>query len=66
MEEKNKGKKITSTDIGIIFSIMGIIASIILIVLSFIDNESKTIGITLLCACTAGLAANVSNKKKAK
>ena len=66
MKEKNKRKKVTGNDIGIIFSIMGIVASIILIVLNFIDNESKTIGITLLCACIASLAANISNKKKDK
>ena len=43
MKEKNKGKKFTGTDLGIIFSIIGIIASIILIVLNFINDESKTI-----------------------
>lgn len=63
---KEKNKKITATDIGIIFSIIGIIASIILIVLNFIDNESKAIGISLFCACTASLAANVNNKKRNK
>lgn len=66
MKEQNKGKKITGTDLGIIFSIIGIIASIILVVLNFINDESKTIGIILLCACSASLSANVNNKKNDK
>lgn len=66
MKEQNKSKKITGTDLGIIFSIIGIIASIILVVLNFINDESKTIGIILLCACSASLSANVNNKKNDK
>ena len=38
MKEKNKEKKFTGTDLGIIFSIIGIIASIILIVLNFVNS----------------------------
>lgn len=45
---------------------IGIIASIILIVLNSVHNESKTIGIILLCTCSASLCANVSNKKNNK
>lgn len=62
---KNK-KKITSTDVGIIFSIIGIIASIIVIIMNFIDGENKTVGIALLCSCSATLSANVRNKKDCK
>jgi hypothetical protein len=39
MKEKNTGKKITGTNLGIIFSIMGIITSLILIVLNFVNGE---------------------------
>lgn len=66
MKKNNNEKKITGTDLGIMFSIIGIVASIILIVLSFINDESKTIGIILLCACSASLSANVTNKKIGK
>ena len=66
MKEKNKEKKITGTDLGIIFSIIGMIASIILIVLNLVNDESKTIGIVLLCTCSANLCTNVSNKKNDK
>lgn len=66
MKNNNEKKKITGTDLGIIFSIIGIIASIILIVLNFINAENKTVGIVLLCACSASLSANVTNKKNNK
>lgn len=60
---KNK-KKITGTDMGIVFSIIGMIASIIVIIMNFIDGESKTVGIVLFCACLATLSANVGIKKE--
>ncbi len=66
MEEKNNQKKITITDLGIIFSIIGIIASIVLIILNFINSESTIFGIILLCACSSCLSANVTNKKNYK
>lgn len=66
MKENNKEKKITGTDLGIIFSIIGMIASIILIILNFVNDESKTIGIVLLCSCSANLCANARNKKNDK
>lgn len=66
MKEKNSGRKITGTDLGIIFSVIGIIASIILIVINFINDESEIVGIILLCACSASLSANVNNKKNEK
>ena len=49
--------------VGIIVSIIGIIASIAVIIMNMIDGESKTIGIVLLCACTATLSANIVNRK---
>lgn len=60
---KNK-KKITVTDVGIICSILGIIASIIIVIMNFIDGESNTVGMVLFCACFTILLANVGNKKK--
>lgn len=56
-------KKITGIDIGVKCSIIGIIASIVLIVMNIIENESTTIGIVLLGACAANLAVNMKNKK---
>jgi hypothetical protein len=66
MKEKNTGKKITGTNLGIIFSIMGIITSLILIVLNFVNGESMTIGIILLLSCSGSLSAIISNKKNNK
>lgn len=62
MKEEKKG--ITGTDIGIICSIAGIIASIILIVMNVVDNDSITVGIILLCACTINLITNVRVKRR--
>ena len=66
MEEKNNKKKITGNDLGIIFSIIGIVASLILMVLNLINDESKTIAIVLICGCSASLSVNVRNKKNEK
>ena len=66
MEEKNNKKKIIGTDLGVIFSIIGIIASLILIIFNFINDESKTIAIVLLCGCSASLCVNARNKKNEK
>ena len=59
-------KKLNGTDIGIIFSIIGMIASIAVIILNFIDGESKAVGIALFCSCTATLLTNVRNKRNDK
>ena len=55
--------KINGTDIGIIFSVIGMIASIVVIIMNFIDGESKSVGIALLCSCAAVLSTNVRNKR---
>ena len=57
-----KRRKITGNDIGIVGSIFGIIASIILIILILIDNDNLIIGIILLCSCSTTLIANVSQR----
>ena len=60
---KNK-KEITGIDVKIIFSIIGIIASIIVIIINFIDGESKAIGIALLSSCFTALAVNVKSERQ--
>ena len=62
---KNK-KKITGADVGIIFSIIGIIASILLIILNIIKKESAGVGIGLLIFCILALSTNIKNKKDDK
>jgi len=44
-------KKITGPDVGIIFSIVGIIASILVIIISALKKESIGVGIGLLFFC---------------
>ena len=53
--------KNTGTDIAVISSIIGMLASIIVIIINFIDGESKTIGIVLFCCCTATLCTNINS-----
>ena len=58
---KNK-KKITESAVGIIVSIIGIIASIGVIIIDFIKNESIAVGIGLLLFCFGSLFINYKNK----
>ena len=58
-----KLKEIDVTDLGIVFSVVGLLASVAVIVINFIEGESKAVGIALLCACAATLSTNVRNKK---
>ena len=57
-----KKRKLTGNEIGIVASIFGIIASIILIILNLIDNDNLTIGIILLCSCSITLISNISQR----
>ena len=57
-----KKRKIMWNDIGLIGSILGIIASIILIILNLIDNNLLIIAIVLLCSCSITLIANISQR----
>lgn len=59
-----KKRKITGPDVGIIISIVGIIASIIVIIMNVMNGESVTVGIGLLCYCSVTLSVNVRNKKE--
>ena len=60
MKEKKQGN---ITNVGIAISILGIIASLAVIVINVIDGTSKTVGIVLLCACALGLINNVNIKR---
>ena len=61
-----KKKKITGSDVGIIFSIVGIIASILVITINALNNESIGVGIGLLLFCILTLSTNVRNKRNEK
>ena len=60
MKEKKKGNIM---NVGIAISILGIIASLTVIIMNVIDGSSKTVGIVLLCACALGLINNVNIKR---
>lgn len=60
---KNK-KKITSFDIGIICSTVGIIASILVIIINVLKKESVGVGIGLLIFTFLSLLTNIKNKKE--
>jgi len=55
-------KKITGPDVGIIFSIVGIIASILVIIISALKKESIGVGIGLLFFCFLSLFTNIKKK----
>ena len=59
-------KKKTGSDIGIIFSIVGIVASILVIIINYLNNESVGVGIGLLLFCILTLSTNVRNKRNEK
>ena len=63
MKEK---KTITGTDVAIICSTIGVIASIILIAMDIIEHESTTVGIGFFWLCITHLLVNVKNKKDAQ
>lgn len=59
-------KKITGSDVGIIFSVVGIIASILVIIINALKNEDIGVGIGLLLFCILTLSTNVRNKRNEK
>lgn len=59
-------KKINEYTVGIIFSIVGIIASIAIIILKLISKDNITVGIVLLIACALSLIVNIKQKKDKK
>ncbi len=59
-------KKINQYDIGIIFSIVGIIASIAVIILKLMSKDNVTVGIVLFIACVLSLLVNIKQKKENK
>ncbi|MBQ8765689.1 MAG: hypothetical protein IJZ16_02685 [Clostridia bacterium] len=56
-------KKLNEYTLGIIFSIIGIIASIAIIILKLISKDNVVIGIVLLVACICSLIVNIKQKK---
>ncbi len=65
-KDPNGKKKINEYDLGIIFSIVGIIASIGVIALKLFNKENIAIGILLLVACIGMLVINIKQKKDNK
>lgn len=59
-------KKMNEYDVGIIASIIGIIASIAIIILKLISKDNITVGIVLLIACALALIVNIKQKKNKK
>jgi hypothetical protein len=59
-----KNKKINGCDVGIVFSIVGIVASIIVIIIDIIKKESVGVGIGLVIFCFLSLFTNIKNKKR--
>ncbi len=59
-------KKINEYTLGIIFSIVGIIASIAIIILKLISKDNLTVGIVLLIACVLSLIVNIKQKNNKK
>ena len=57
-------KKINEYTVGIIFSVVGIIASIAIIILKLISKDNITVGIVLLIACICSLIVNIKQKKE--
>ena len=61
-----ENKKINGYDVGIIFSIVGIIASILVIIIDALNNESVGVGIGLLLFCILSLLINIKQKRNEK
>lgn len=59
-------KKITGPDVGIILPIVGIIASILVVVIDILKKESVGVGVGLLLFCILALSTNVRNKRNEK
>ena len=59
-------KKITCPDVGIILPIVGIIASILVVVIDILKKESVGVGVGLLLFCVLTLSTNVRNKRNEK
>ncbi len=65
-KDPNGKKKMNEYDLGIIFSIVGILASIGVIALKLFNKENIAIGIVLLVACIGILVINIKQKKETK
>ncbi|MBO5414662.1 MAG: hypothetical protein J6A17_03435 [Bacilli bacterium] len=54
--------KVTGLDVGVIFSVIGIIASILVIIFDALNSESIGVGLGLLLFCLLSLSINMKNK----
>ena len=61
-----KNKRITGSEVGIIFSIIGIIASVFVIIIDTLKKDSVGVGIGLLLFCILTLSTNIRNKRNEK
>ncbi len=59
-------RKITDYNVGIVFSIVGIIASIFVIIINILNNESIGVGIGLVIFCFLSLFKNIKREKSNK
>lgn len=62
---KDSRKKMDS-NVGIVFSIVGIIASIFVIIINILNNESIGVGIGLVIFCFLSLLKNIKKEKSNK
>ena len=62
---KDSRKKMDS-NVGIFFSIVGIIASIFVIIINILNNESIGVGIGLVIFCFLSLLKNIKKEKSNK
>lgn len=49
-----------------VFLIIGIVASILIVIMNFINGESKLVGIILLCTCSVILLTCIKGKEDKK
>lgn len=56
-------KKINGYDVGIVFSMVGTIASILVIIIEALKHESIGVGIGLLLFCVLSLTINIKQKR---
>ena len=61
-----KKKKITAIDMAKVFLIIGLVASILIVIMNFINGESKLVGIILLCTCSVILLTCIKGKEDKK
>ena len=59
-------RKTMDSNVGIVFSIVGIIASIFVIIINILNNDSIGVGIGLVIFCFLSLLKNIKKEKSNK